>query len=89
LPVAHSLPAVQAWLVFFLQAPVASQVFAPVHSETSSALVTGVQVPGVALQRWHAPAQGVPQHTPSLQIPDEHTIAPSGQSDPSGRGSLE
>ena len=39
-PVAHSLPLAQVSPVFFLQTPLASHVFVPLHSGLSSAPVT-------------------------------------------------
>jgi hypothetical protein len=90
LPVPHSLPAEQLWPVFLLQAPAASQVFAPVQVSASSALVTLAHVPaGAPLQRMHVPVQSDAQQTPSLQIPDAHESEPSGQSMPFASGSLE
>ncbi len=48
LPVAHVVPTVHPCPRFDLQAPAASQVFTPLHSLLSSALLTCVHVPGVA-----------------------------------------
>jgi hypothetical protein len=64
------------------QIPFLLQVDVPLHSGTSSELLTGRQVPVPhALQ---APVHAVSQQTPSLQNPDEHWLAPV-QSWPLGR----
>lgn len=73
-PLAHSLPRLQVCPLAFLHAPVPSQVCVPL--QVSSVVdFTGLQVPALPLrlQAVHAPVQAEPQHTPSAQLPLEHS----------------
>jgi hypothetical protein len=65
---AHSVPSVHPCAIFFLQAPLASQVLAPVQLSGSSPLRTVVHVPGVALQVWHVWLHAVSQQYESAQL---------------------
>jgi hypothetical protein len=67
-PVAQSPVAVQFSPLFFLHAPAALQVFAPVQLSASSALVTATQVPPDPVQAWQIP-QVWPQQRLSVQVP--------------------
>jgi hypothetical protein len=68
LPVAQSPVAVQFSPLFFLHAPAALQVLAPVQASTSSALVTATQVPPAPVHAWQTP-QGWLQQRLSVQLP--------------------
>lgn len=59
---------------FFLQAPLPSQVFAPVQLLGSSAFFTSTQVPFAPVQDSHSPQDEL-QHTPSVQDPLVHSAA--------------
>jgi hypothetical protein len=61
LPLTHSVPAVHVCPVFFLQAPLALQVLAPVQLSGSSAFVTATQVPPGPVQDWHVPQDATVQ----------------------------
>jgi hypothetical protein len=61
LPPMQSVPPVHACPIFFLQAPLASQVLDPVQVSGSSALVTATQVPPGPVQDWHVPQDAAPQ----------------------------
>jgi hypothetical protein len=67
LPPMHSVPAVHACPIFFLQAPLASQVLAPVQLSGSSAFVTATQVPPGPVHDWHVPHEAKLQQWPSTQ----------------------
>jgi hypothetical protein len=54
-------PPLHDWPFLSLQAPLASQVLAPVQLSRSSALVTVVQVPGLAAQVSQVPLHAVAQ----------------------------
>jgi hypothetical protein len=58
---AHSPPVLHGHAFFFLHAPLASHVLLPAQVSTSSAFVTGVHVPGVALHVRHAAVHAVSQ----------------------------
>ena len=75
-PLAHCVPALHAWPLRSLHAPVASQVLvATGQLSASSAFVTGEHVPGVApLHAWQAPHDPLSQHTPSTQKPVSHCV---------------
>jgi hypothetical protein len=65
---AHSELMEQLCPVFFRQVPEPLQVLSPSHLPALSALVTFVQVPGVAEQVWQAPVQVLLQQKPSRQV---------------------
>ena len=67
LPLAHCVPTVQLWPFLARHAPVAEQELVPVQVSRSSALLTVVQVPGVAAQVWQFPVHAPVQQKPSLQ----------------------
>jgi hypothetical protein len=67
-PETQSAPVVHVWPFFFLHAPVASQVFAPVQLSGSSALVTATQVPPAPVQAWQTPQVWLQQWL-SVQVP--------------------
>ena len=74
--VTHWDPAVQVCPCFSLQAPVPSQVLAPLQLSGSSLLVTATQVPPAPVQDWQAPHDAEPQQIPSTHAPLVHSPAP-------------
>ena len=50
---------------------------APVHVSLSSALSTCPHAPVTAAQRWQVRLQAALQHTPSVQLPEEHSRQPA------------
>ena len=63
-PLAHSAFAAQVRPFFFLHAPAASHVFAPVHELGSSALATIVHAPVPVTQDMQVPVHAVAQQMP-------------------------
>jgi hypothetical protein len=74
----HSEPAVHDWPVFFLQAPIASQLCVAPPQLSSSALVTATHVPPPPVHAWHVPHTLAVQQRPSTHDPDAHS-APAAQ----------
>ena len=75
LPLRHSGPALHDCAIFFLQAPLALQVYAPVQLSGSSILVTATQVPPGLEQDWHVPQDATLQQWSSTQNPLLHWLA--------------
>jgi hypothetical protein len=70
-PDAQPPAALHACPILSLQAPLASQVLAPVHESGSSAFFTAAHAPvPLTLHAWHTPQLAVPQHTPSTHSPE-------------------
>jgi hypothetical protein len=73
LPDAHVEAAAHVWPFFFLHAPAASQVFAPVHVSRSSALVTLTHAPPPGVQVLQVPPHAPEQQMPSSQTPERQS----------------
>ena len=75
-PVAQSMVlGVHVWPGFFLHAPVASHVVAPVQLLGSSAFLMATQVPPAPVQAWQEPHDGDPQQKLSTHAPVHSTIS--------------
>jgi hypothetical protein len=71
----HSVPVEHDCPAFFLHAPLALQVFAPLQLSGSSAFVTATQVPSTPVQAGHVPHEAALQQRPSTQAPSVHWAA--------------
>ncbi len=68
-PVAQSAATLHDWPCFFLQAPLASQVLAPLQPLGSSAFLMATQVPPAPVQDWQAPHDADAQQKLSTHAP--------------------
>jgi hypothetical protein len=68
-PVAQSPATLHVWPCFFLHAPAASQVLAPLQLLGSSAFLMATQVPPAPVQAWQAPHDAEPQQKLSTHAP--------------------
>ena len=68
-PIAQSVAPVHDWPCFFLHAPLASQVLAPLQLLASSAFLMATHVPPAPVQAWQVPHDAEPQQKLSTHAP--------------------
>jgi hypothetical protein len=81
MPDRQSLGTAQVWPSFFLHAPAASHLLAPVHESGSSVPVTATQVPPAPVHDWQGPQVWLQQRL-SVQDPTAHSSAAGAQLSP-------